>query len=263
MADATRSQDPLSRFRATLAELGVRPGGVLMAHASLRGSGLSPTAVRDALLSALGPGGTLVVPAFTPENSDTSREYADRTEGMDEPQKAGFRASMPPFDPESTPCPTMGALAECVRTTPGAVRSGHPQTSFAALGPRATELLGDHDPHCHLGERSPLSELYEADAEILLLRVGFEVCTAFHLAEYRLSPPPPTRTYRCVVRDRGWIEYEDVDLYDGDFEEIGERLPRDLRTEREVAGRTTVLIGMRDAVDTALKQMSGYRWEMT
>ncbi|MFE7836028.1 aminoglycoside N(3)-acetyltransferase [Streptomyces sp. NPDC057474] len=263
MADVARSQDPLSRFQDTLAELGIRPGGVLMAHASLRGSGLSPTAVRDALLGALGPGGTLVVPAFTSENSDTSREYAERTEGMDERGKAAFRASMPPFDPASTPCPTMGALAECVRTTPGAVRSGHPQTSFAALGPRAAELLGDHDPHCHLGERSPLSELYEADAQILLLRVGFEVCTAFHLAEYRMSPPPATRTYRCVVRERGWIEYEDLVLYDGDFGEIGERLPRDLRTEREVAGRTAVLIGMRDAVDTALKQMSGYRLEMT
>ncbi|WP_307835202.1 AAC(3) family N-acetyltransferase [Streptomyces adelaidensis] len=263
MAETALPGGPLSRFQDTLAELGVRRGQVLVAHSSLSGSGLSPTAVRDALLRALGPDGTLVVPAFTPENSDTSREYRDRTEGMTERQRAEFRASMPPFDPVSTPCPTMGALAECVRTTPGAVRSVHPQTSFAGLGPRAAELLTGHDPHCHLGERSPLAGLYEADARILLLRVGFSVCTAFHLAEYRMNPPRPTRTYRCVVRERGWIEYGDLDLYDGDFAEIGARLPRDLRTEREVAGRTTVLIGMRDAVDTALDQMSGYRAEMT
>src|SRR5689334_13509412 len=107
-------------------DLGVRPGGVLMVHASLGGSGLRAAEVRDALLQALGPAGTLVVPAFTPENSDTSRAYQALTDGMTERQLTFFRASMPPYDPRSTPCPGMGALAECVRTTPGAVRSAHP-----------------------------------------------------------------------------------------------------------------------------------------
>ncbi|NUK82726.1 AAC(3) family N-acetyltransferase, partial [Streptomyces lunaelactis] len=138
-----------------------------MVHASLRGTGLPPSLVRDTLLAALGPAGTLVVPAFTPENSDTSRAYQAATEGLTERGKAAFRASMPPFAPNSAPCRSMGALAECVRTTPGAVRSGHPQTSFAGLGFRAAELLGRHDPHCHLGERSPLAALYAADARIL------------------------------------------------------------------------------------------------
>ncbi|MGW0843169.1 AAC(3) family N-acetyltransferase [Streptomyces sp. NPDC002787] len=254
----------VARLHDTLGRLGVRPGGVLMVHSSLRGTGLSPTEVRNALLDALGPDGTLVVPAFTPENSDTSPSYHSRTKGMTEREKADFRAAMLPFEPNATPCPTMGALAECVRTTPGAVRSAHPQTSFAALGPRAGELLADHDPHCHLGERSPLATLYAADAQVLLLRVGFEVCTAFHLSEYRMTPPPPTRTYRCVVEDKGnWIEYEDLSLYDGDFGTIGARLPHGLFREREFAGKPTFLFGMRDAVDTARHLMSGYRAEMT
>lgn len=260
MTDSARPQDQPDRLRSALAELGVRPGGVLMVHSSLSGTGLTPTAVRDALLSALGPDGTLVVPAFTPENSDTSREYHAFTQGMTEREKAAFRAAMPPFEQDSTPCPTMGALAECVRTTPGAVRSAHPQTSFAGLGPRAAELLADHDPYCHLGERSPLARLYEADARILLLRVGFEVCTAFHLAEYRMAEPPPVRTYRCVVKATdNWIEFEDLSLYDGDFGVLGARLPRGLVTEAEVAGRTTVLLGMRDTVDTIRTLMSEYR----
>ena len=253
MGEATELPEILGRS-------GVRPGGVLMVHSSLRGTGLSPTEVRNALLDALGPGGTLVVPAFTPENSDTSPSYHSRTVGMSEREKAEFRASMLPFEPNATPCPTMGALAECVRTTPGAVRSAHPQTSFAALGRRAEELLAGHDPYCHLGERSPLAALYEADAQVLLLRVGFEVCTAFHLAEYRMTPPAPTRTYRCVVKDKGnWIEYEDLSLYDGDFGAIGALLPHDLFTQREFAGKPAFLFGIRDAVDTARHLMSGYR----
>ncbi|MFE7763565.1 AAC(3) family N-acetyltransferase [Streptomyces sp. NPDC057438] len=253
-----------AELRGMLAAIGIRPGGVLMVHSSLHGTGLSPTEVRNVLLDTLGPEGTLVVPAFTPENSDTSPAYHRRTEGMTERERAELRASMPPFEPNATPCPAMGALAECVRTTPGAVRSAHPQTSFAAIGRRAEELLDGHDPYCHLGERSPMAALYQADAQVLLLRVGFEVCTAFHLAEYRMSPPPPTRTYRCVVEDKGnWIEYRDLSLYDGDFGVIGARLPHALFAEREFAGKPTFAFGMRDAVDTAQHLMSGYRSEMT
>ncbi|MEU5195762.1 AAC(3) family N-acetyltransferase [Streptomyces scabiei] len=257
MADVTR-------LRGMLHRMGVRPGGVLMVHASLSGTGWSPTEVRNALLDTLGPDGTLVVPAFTPENSDTSPAYHRRTEGMTEQERAEFRASMLPFEPNATPCPTMGVLAECVRTTPGAFRSAHPQTSFAAVGRRAEELLAGHDPYCHLGERSPLAALYTADAQVLLLRVGFEVCTAFHLAEYWMTPPPPVRTYRCVVEDKGnWIEYEDLSLQDSDFGAIGALLPHGLVAEREFAGKPTFLFGMRDAVDTARPLMSGYRAEMT
>jgi aminoglycoside 3-N-acetyltransferase len=246
-----------------LRRLGVRPGGVLMVHAALGGTGAPPERVRDALLDVLGPRGTLVVPAFTPENSDTSRAHRELTAGLDARELAEFRAAMPPFEPDATPCPAMGALAECVRTTPGAVRSAHPQTSLAGLGPRARELMDGHDPHCHLGERSPLARLYAADAQVLLLRVGFEVCSAFHLAEYRTVPRPPLRDYRCVVGGKGnWITYRDLALDDGDFAAIGARLPRALLRRGRWAGKQVVLLGMRAAVDHARDQMAGYRHGM-
>ncbi|MDX3840582.1 AAC(3) family N-acetyltransferase [Streptomyces europaeiscabiei] len=249
-----------TRLRHTLEKLGIRHGGILMVHASLSGTGLSPVAVSSTLRDVLGPDGTLVVPAFTTENSDTSPAYRNLTQGMTERERAEFRAAMPPFEEDATPCLSMGALAEHVRTTPGAVRSAHPQTSFAAIGSRAAELLSDHDLHCHLGERSPLARLYAADAQVLLLRVGFESCTAFHLAEYRMTPPPPARTYRCVVGRKGnWITYEDAVLDDGDFPALGARLPRALFSEAEIAGRAVLLFGMRDTVDATQVEMSGYR----
>ncbi len=247
-------------IHAALGALGIRRGGVLMVHASLRGTGTPPERVRDALLAALGPHGTLIVPAFTPENSETSRAHRALVEGLDEEQTRAFREDMLPFEPSTTPCPTMGAIAECVRTTPGAVRSAHPQTSLAGLGPRAAELLDGHHPHCHLGERSPLARLYEADAQVLLLRVGFEVCSALHLAEYRMTPPPPRRTYRCVVHERGnWISYEDTALDDSDFAEVGQRLPSDLLARREWSGRPVLLFPMRPVVDEATGQLSRIR----
>jgi aminoglycoside 3-N-acetyltransferase len=36
-----------------------------------------------------------------------------------------------------------------------------------------------------------MGELYAADGQILLLGLGYEACTALHLAEYRLPVPPP------------------------------------------------------------------------
>ena len=96
---------------------------------------------------------------------------------------------MPAFDPAATPQHGMGRLAESVRTAGGAVRSAHPQTSFAALGRRAGELLSAHPLSSHLGEESPLGALYRAGAQVLMINVGFSVCTAFHLAEYRTGAP--------------------------------------------------------------------------
>ncbi len=258
MADAGE----LSELLRTLA---IRRGGVLMVHAALRDSGLRDTEVRDALLDVLGPAGTLVVPAFTQENSRTSRAHRALTRGLGERERAEYEASMPPFEPLTSPCrAAMGVLAECVRTSPGAVRSAHPQTSMAGIGPRATELLDGHDPYCLLGERSPLARLYTAEAQVLLLRVGFEVCSAFHLAEYRTNPPRPRRTYECVVEEKGhWISYEDTALDDSGFAALGGELPRELVAFGELAGRRATLVEMRPAVDFARDRMSGYRHGMT
>lgn len=206
-----------------LVALGLRPGATVLAHASLRRVGAGAEAVLAALRAVLGTEGTLVAPTFTAGNSDTSPAYREHIRNMTPDQIRSLQRGMPPFDPDSTPSEGMGQLAEAVRCAEGRVRSAHPQTSFAAVGARAGRLLAGHDENCHLGERSPLGRLYASDAQVLLLGVGFEVCSAFHLAEYRI-PDPPGRTYRCVVmRDgaRQWISYEDIDLDDSDFGALG------------------------------------------
>ncbi|MFC8228428.1 aminoglycoside N(3)-acetyltransferase [Streptomyces sp. NPDC057287] len=246
-----------------LHELGVRRGGVLLVHASMRAVGGAAGDMVHALRRALGPEGTLVVPSFTPENSDTSRAYLDRVRGLSEAAGATVRASMPAFDPAVSPAPTMGALAELVRLAPGARRSSHPQTSFAGLGPAAAQLLDGHRPDCHLGEGSPLARLYEADAQVLLLGTGFDSCTAFHLAEYR-RPAPPRRLYRCVVasgRGRHWWEYEDIALDDSDFARLGgdfvRARPGAVSTGR--VGAASRLFSLRAAVEFAVGWFTEHR----
>ncbi|MGW0792476.1 aminoglycoside N(3)-acetyltransferase [Streptomyces sp. NPDC002911] len=253
------------RAAAQLYALGVRQGGVVLVHASMRSVGGDAESMAAALRRALGPAGTLVVPAFTPENSDTSRSYLDRVRGLSAEARAAVRAAMPAFDPAVSPAPTMGALAETVRRAPGALRSAHPQTSFAALGPAAGKLLAGHHQDCHLGEDSPLARLYEADAQVLLLGTGFGSCTAFHLAEYR-RPAPPRRLYRCVVALEGgggrWWEYEDITLDDSDFAALGNDM---VRARAEAVGTGSVgaarshLFPLRAAVDFAVDWLGDRR----
>ncbi|TYR52690.1 aminoglycoside N(3)-acetyltransferase [Streptomyces parvus] len=266
--DVTDVTDGRARTTAALTALGVRPGDVLLVHASLRALGPAAGGAREvlgALRRAVGPSGTVVVPAFTPENSDTSPHYRERVRGLNTGAVDAVRAAMPAYDPALTPAPSMGALAETVRTAAGAGRSAHPQTSFAGLGPGAARLLAGHRPDCHLGEDSPLARLYEADARILLLGTGYATCTAFHLGEYRM-PGPPRRSYRCVVASRGvrrWWEYEDVALDDGDFAALGAAFEEaaaegDVRAGR-VGAAECRLVRLRSAVDFATIWLKEHR----
>ncbi|MER5886680.1 AAC(3) family N-acetyltransferase [Streptomyces sp. NPDC001941] len=243
-----------------LDELGLNAGDVVLVHTSLRAVGPvegGGEAVLRALRSVLGPEGTVVVPTFTSANSDTSPAYRERVQGLSAEEVRHVRDSMPPFDPETTPSTQVGVFPEIVRRAPGALRSAHPQTSFAALGPHAEKILSDHRPDCHLGEDSPLARLYELRARVLLLGAGFHRCTAFHLGEYRVQSPP-RRTYSCVIRERGrrrWWSYEDVDLSDEVFGEVGADLVRGV-TGRSVRSGTVGaarchLFGVDEAVDHA------------
>lgn len=249
-----------------LRALGLAAGQVVLVHASMRRIGPvqgGASAVVDSIRRVVGGSGTLVTPAITADNSDSSRAHLARIRGMSGAQVARFRASMPPFDPATTPSTGMGSIAEHVRTAPGAVRSAHPQTSFAALGARAARIVSGHRPDCHFGERSPLARLYEMDARILLLGVGYDVCTAFHLAEYRYAADPPRRAYRCVITNGGsrlWWEYEDVVLDDADFGAIGRDWERAGAVSRGPVGlAASRLMPLAPAVDFASAWLRAHR----
>nr|WP_159943759.1 MULTISPECIES: AAC(3) family N-acetyltransferase [unclassified Nocardiopsis] len=224
-----RSKPPeLPQTRASLARdltaLGVASGDTLMVHSSLSALGWvcgGAQAVVQALLDAVGTAGTLVVPTQTMDNTDPERW---RDPPVPREWWPVIREHTPGFDPRVTPSRGMGRIAEMVRTWPGAVRSANPQTSFAALGTRAADLMRRHPVHCRLGEESPLGALEAARARVLLLGTGFGSCTAFHLAEYR-APRPRLEECGSAVRtpDGGqeWATFADVYLDESDFTRIG------------------------------------------
>ena len=273
MTRAPATQHPAGRqlqtreaLTADLRGLGVQAGQVLLVHSSMRRIGWlaeGPATVVTAICDILGSEGTLVVPTETTENSDSSRAHLARIAGMTTAQIERYRAAMQPFDRHSTPSTGMGRVAEQVRLAPGAIRSEHPQSSFAALGPMAGKLMADHRLDSHLGEYSPLGLMYDLGAWILLLGVGYEACTAFHLAEYKYLKDPPRRTYRCVMAGNDgprWVEYQDVKLDDGDFGLLGADLDAaGLAVRGRVGEAECRLVQLVSAVDFAAGWLAGHR----
>jgi aminoglycoside 3-N-acetyltransferase len=252
-----------------LRALGVTAGQILLVSASLRSIGWvngGAESVVAALREVLNPDGTLVVLTETADNSDSSRLHLARITGMTEQEADRFRAEMPPFDRDTTPSTCMGRIAEAVRAHPEAIRSDHPQSSFAAIGPMAAELMAGHELTCHLGEDSPLGKMYGLGASVLLLGVGFSACTAFHLAEYWYTTDPPKRKYRCVILSgsgRDWAEYEDVVLDDSDFGVIGKKLDRSRIPDRGWVGNAYCrLMPLRKVVDFATEWMRENRHDL-
>src|SRR5687767_3614283 len=153
---ATDGPVTVARLVAHLQRLGVDPGATLLVHTSLRALGWvcgAEQAVIEALTLALGPAGTLVMPAFSTQLTDPATW---RAPPVPEAWWPTIRESMPAFDPVLTGTRGLGRVAESFRRAPGARRSAHPHDSFAARGPAAAALLADHPLESGLGEGSPL-----------------------------------------------------------------------------------------------------------
>ncbi|MFH9554070.1 aminoglycoside N(3)-acetyltransferase [Streptomyces sp. NPDC051445] len=245
-------------FAAELRALGVEPGEILLVHSSLSSLGWvcgGPVTVVRGLLDVLGPDGTLVVPT-------QSGDLSDPALWSNPPVPAQWweriRASMPAYDPLITPALGVGVVPETVRTWPGALRSAHPQTSFAALGARAAELVAGHAPDCRLGENSPLARLEKAGARVLLLGAGYDTCTSFHLAEYRI--PAPLVEVGRPGPDGTWEVMTEVSIDSHRFDELGHDFERDRHVVRGRVGAADVrLFPVADAVAYAQRWLPLHR----
>ena len=212
-------------LRAELGALGLVAGDVVLLHSSRSRVGFvagGRQAIVQALLEVIGEQGTLVVPTHTPDNTDPAKW---QNPPVPESWWPVIRDESPGFDPATTPASRwMGILPETVRTWPGAVRSNHPQVSFAALGAQAAAVTEEHRLDDALGGESPLGAVYRLDGKVLLLGVGYDRNTSLHLAEWRQPEPPRGVTGSAIRRADGsghWVTWTDVVEDEGDFEAIG------------------------------------------
>jgi aminoglycoside 3-N-acetyltransferase len=112
------------RMADELLSVGVRQGGVLLVHSSLSAMGHvigGAETVIQGLLEALGPEGTLLMPALSYEIVTPERST---------------------FDVRRTPS-NVGIIPEYFRTRPGTRRSVHPTHSACGVGPLTQATLED------------------------------------------------------------------------------------------------------------------------
>jgi aminoglycoside 3-N-acetyltransferase len=217
---------------AQLRALGVREGGVLLVHTSFRAvrpvDG-GPLGLIAALGDALGPGGTLVMPAMT--DGETV------------------------FDPATTPTVDMGIVAETFWRQPGVLRSTHPGGSFAARGPMAERICAPQPLEPPHGPDSPPGRVVDLDGQVLLLGVGHDASTTLHVAE-AIAGVPYRIAHPCVVVEDGEprrVMVEETDHCCSNFSLVdGWLRARGLQREGRVGSAHARLASSRDLVAVAV-----------
>ncbi len=216
----------VSSLTKDLANLGIERGELMIVHVSLSKLGWvagGEQAVVEALLGAVGPTGTIVMPA---QSSQLTDPKGWENPPLPEAWIDSARDALPAFHPDLTPTRGMSSVVECLRTDRRSIRSPHPVVSFVALGPDAAEIVEHHPLSNGFSMASPLGRLYERAATIVTLGVDHATTTALHLAEDRGSwPGKASQTVGAPVLidgERQWVEYEDLCYDDSDFAKLGE-----------------------------------------
>lgn len=150
-----------------LRALGLPQGGILLVHTSLSSLGQvegGAETVIEALLEALGPQGTLLMPTHPARDGRT------------------FDVSTIPSD--------MGIVSETFRLWPGVLRSRHPYHPVAAFGARAGEMLRDHELSAVPdGPDTPYGRMITQGGWVLLFGCDLDTLTLLHTVEAELDLP--------------------------------------------------------------------------
>lgn len=220
-----KSQTPNTKesLVADLRRLGVKEGDIVLCHTSMSKLGWvvgREVTVIDALIEAVGKNGTLIMPSQSGENSDPSHW---QNPPVPSEWVELIKKNMPPFDPCRTPTRAMGKVVEAFLKYPGVIRSNHPQVSFCGYGKEVKKILDHHQLTPGLGDGSPLKKLYDLNAKILLLGVGYGNCTALHLAESHQKNISWSHTGSSILVDgkATWVDFDEIDYDDEDFEALG------------------------------------------
>lgn len=165
---AVTRDDLLAGFR----ELGLLPGAGVMVHSSLKSFGKVEGGARtvlEALMEALTPQGTLLLPSF---NHDTA--FGEGSPGY--------------YHPQETPT-INGAIPDLFWRLPEVLRSLDPTHAIAAWGKNALRYTQFHHRTLTMGPQSPLGLLQTEGGFGLLLGVGYESNTFHHVVEMSTGAP--------------------------------------------------------------------------
>lgn len=208
---------PVTRTRLAqqLRDLGVREAGILMVHVRMSALGWMAggmDAIVWALRDAVGPAGTVL--------ALTGWDDSPYNVGSWPPAWQQAYRDQPAFDPAvSAARRDFGRFPERLRTWPGALRSTHPEVSFAAVGPAAQAVLTDPQDDDPWGMEGALGRLVAADGQVLMLGAPLSRLTLCHHAE-AIAHIGHKRYHEYVAPIRvgsgvEWRQYRTLDTFFG------------------------------------------------
>ncbi len=223
-SDPTQPLLPVNREQllAGLRALGLQAGDNVIVHTALSSfghiEGGAPAAL-DALLSLLGPRGTLVMPYF-------------------------FLLYDGVFDYAHPPSTYTGALPRLLYSHPGSLLSMHPSHPVVAFGPAAEHIVAEHYRLSAVGRGSPIDRLAKMGGKVLLLGVTQSVSTTLHTGEayagvpYWAQPRPDRPLGRLMILPTG--EQVWVPLLEPPGDSAGFPRIEPFLEERGLIARTTI-----------------------
>lgn len=175
---------------------GVDRGDLIMLHSGLSGFGHiegGADTVIHAFMEAIGPRGTLLLPAFTRSfiyfNDCCIKNKAAR-----------------PYDPECAKDIWVGTIPQIFLKYKGVLRSIHPTHSVIGKGPLAKPCLQEHEetdpPTCR---RSPFGKLSDYHGKMVWFGAGLASTTFFHFLEDEMNMPYLAEAVCRVKRPDGSI----------------------------------------------------------
>ncbi|TFG26517.1 AAC(3) family N-acetyltransferase [Candidatus Thorarchaeota archaeon] len=258
IVESTKEPITKKRLLKDLYTAGVRPGDTIIVHASMKSIGWivgGAVTVIEALMEAVTKEGTLVMPTQSTDNGEPSQWVAPP---VPEDWWDIIRKEMPPYNPATTPTRKMGIIAETFRKYLEVYRSAHPQASFAAWGKNAHHVIQIHPIDDVFGKNSPLGRLYDLNAKILLIGIGYNANTSLHHAEFRANlPNMPRKTMGAAILEDGkrvWATWEQFDYNDDDFPEIAE-------TFEKTKGYSAVHIGQAESHTFSMVELVNFAIE--
>jgi aminoglycoside 3-N-acetyltransferase len=184
------------QLAADLRALGIAPGDVVMAHASVRAVGEvagGPDVIHLAVKDALTEEGTLMMYAGCPR-------YVDEVGrgNLSPAEEEEVLEKLPVFDPETArSARDHGILVEFLRTYPGTHVNPHP-ARFVAWGKHTGHLFSSQPWDYAFGAGSALDRFVSLDGKILLLGSDHDTVTFLHYVEH-IADIPGKRVARFKV----------------------------------------------------------------
>ena len=202
----------LNTLARDLSDLGIAKADGVFVHASMKSIGAladGPHIIVQALLQSVGETGLIGMPGFSTDAYFPAELDPD---ALSPNARTEIETAVPGFDVAASPTSGVGIIAETFRTWPGTKRSQHPSLSICLNGRDADDYVAGHSLAWGLGPETPFARLYHRPStKILLIGVGWNRCSALHMAE-TMADHRRTKTDRFKTgrHDNTWIEVTEV-----------------------------------------------------